>query len=288
MLPTLLDHLRTQMNQVIKQITQATSLSTQQAWWLLEFVTNKSQTWLMTNKYDLSSTQQDALDNHIYEIGTLHKPLAYILGFVPFLDLEIMVKSPILIPRPETENWVDQLIVMLQASTTQDFTILDIGTGTGCIALSLAKAFPAAKVYAVDINPQALELAKNNAIKNNICNIIFIESDLFKAVPDDLIFDLIVSNPPYINPSAQLDPSVANWEDHGALFADHEGMNIIDQICKQAPSRLAKKNNLKFQLVLEIDTTQGAILEKLLQQSGFQETIIQKDQFDRDRTAWSR
>ncbi|MBP6870126.1 peptide chain release factor N(5)-glutamine methyltransferase [Candidatus Babeliales bacterium] len=274
----------------VLHISEQTNLPENQSWWLLESITQKSRAALIATDYELLELEEKQLDEAIHEIAVKSKPLAYILGWVPFLDLEILVKTPILIPRPETEEWVHQVITMMnkQAEKEQDqFTILDIGSGSGCIALSLAQAFPLAQIYGVDINPQALELARTNAIKNDIKNVTFIESDLFTKIPLNLKFDLIVSNPPYIDPAVKLDASVTSWEDHGALFANNAGLSIIEQIITQAPNHLKKNNELEYQLVIEIDSTQGQIVEELYSSSKFKTIKIRKDQFDRDRTVWA-
>ena len=276
------------MLKTINHIIQATSLSPQQAWWLLEFITDTTRTQLQFSTESLTAEQQQKLDLCIKEIAIDHKPLAYILGWVPFLDLKLLVTPPTLIPRPETESWVNELIESITHIQKQKLTILDIGTGSGCIALSLAQAFPTSHVYAVDIAPSAIELAQKNAQLNNISNVTFLQSDLFSNLPADLKFDLVVSNPPYINPAAQLDASVLNWEDHGALFANNQGMQIIEQIVQQAKNHLKKNNELKYQLVMEFDVSQGDIVKNLLESCGFNDIEIRKDQFDRDRTVWCK
>jgi release factor glutamine methyltransferase len=242
------------MNSLIKQITAKTSLSTQEAWWLLEHVTKqKKETLIIQNS--LSEQDQLSLQNLILKIKDEHMPLAYILGFVPFLDLKIHVKPPILIPRQETEQWVQELIEVLKNEPSADFSILDIGTGSGCIALALAKQFPLAHITAIDINRSALELARQNAKINGISNVVFIESDLFLSIPSRSRFDLIVSNPPYIDPSMMnsLSKQVKDWEDHLALFADNQGMAIIDKILQQSHDFLYSRPDMPFQLILEID-----------------------------------
>lgn len=276
------------MKIIINQILQQTDLSQQECWWLLEHITKKTRTNLITSNYQLTKIEQTQLNELINLIATHHKPLAYILGFVPFLDLELLVQTPILIPRPETESWVAGLIDSIKISNQNKLTILDIGTGSGCIALSLAQALPTAKVYAVDINPAALELAQKNGKKNRIENVIFIKSDLFTHLPHDIKFDLIVSNPPYIDPAVQLEPSVTTWEDHGALFADNHGISVIKKIIDQAKKHLKQNNELTYQLVIEIDVTQSAMTKNLCLQSGFEKIEVRKDQFDRDRTLWAK
>ena len=276
------------MKNIIQKIVATTNLSIQQAWWLLEFVTNKTKALLQFSHESLTTNQEQQLEEYMQQISVDEKPLAYILGWVPFLDLKIFVTPPTLIPRPETEHWVDELINSIKKSGAQNLTILDLGTGSGCIALSLAQAFPQSKVYALDIALSAIALAQKNAIENDITNITFLQSDLFNNLPQNLQFDLIVSNPPYINPTAQLDASVLNWEDHGALFANDEGMHIINQIACQAKSYLKKNDELDYQLVIEIDACQGNIVKNVVKNYEFTTIEIHKDQFDRDRTTWAK
>ncbi len=276
------------MNKIINQITQSTNLSNHQAWWLLEFITDKTRTELQYSSIELSHDQQTQLNEYIQQINVHHKPLAYILGWVPFLDLKLFVQPPTLIPRPETEAWVDELIIELKKLNNNKLMILDIGTGSGCIALSLAKSFPKSQIYALDISASALKLAQKNAKFNQISSVTFLQSDLFSNLPADIKFDLIVSNPPYIDPAVKLDKSVTAWEDHGALFAPDHGLQIIELIILQAKNYLKKNTVLDYQLVIEIDISQGNIVKSFCEDSGFQDVTIKKDQFDRDRTVWAK
>ena len=244
------------MNQVIDNIVFRTNLSRSEAWWLLESITNLSKEQLLTKKNALTEQEIIKIDTTIKKINDESIPLAYLIGHVPFGEITVEVQAPILIPRPETEEWVYALIEKLQPEKEKITTILDLGTGSGCIALALAHAFPQAQVVASDINPKALELAEQNARKNNIKNITFIESDLFKNIPQKS-FDLIVSNPPYIAPRYKktLSDSVINWEDHGALFAAKEGLELIEKIIQQLPDRLSPQN-IPVQFAIECDPEQ--------------------------------
>ena len=124
---------------------------------------------------DMQATLDHWLDDMIYH----HKPIAYILQEVPFGDLSITVRPPILIPRPETEEWVMDLIEKIKLSGARNLRILDMSTGSGCIALAFAHAFPDAQVFAVDISPFSLLLVSENKKKLNLTNVTCIESDLF-------------------------------------------------------------------------------------------------------------
>ena len=155
----------------------------------------------------------------------------------------------------------------LQQLDSKQITILDVCTGSGCIAIALAKAFPQATVYATDIADQAIACSQENIVHNKTSNVKLIKSDLFKSIPPQLKFDLIVGNPPYIAADewTTLEPSVTLWEDKRALVAPDGGLGIIAQIINQAPSLLKPNSDLEEhnipQLVLEIDFTRGTELK---------------------------
>jgi release factor glutamine methyltransferase len=259
------------------------------AWWILEYVTGKSITSLIAQgSLELSLKEKQALATIIENHVKKHMPLQYIFGTVPFLDLTITVRPPILIPRPETEYWCSVLIEQVKQLNNQAITILDLCTGSGCIALAFAHAFPAAAVYAVDISPQACALAQENKENNKILNVTIFQSDLYSALPP-VKFDLIVSNPPYISKEewSKLDPMVKQWEDPQALIAEHEGLSIITEIISQAPQWL--KNNPEFQelglpqLALEIGHNQGPAVKEILRLNGFKNIHIVSDLAGKDR-----
>jgi release factor glutamine methyltransferase len=262
----------------------------QVAWWLLEKLTGMSKTALVTQQeIIIPPAQEKTLREWIQEHTKHNKPLQYILGWVPFCDLEIIVEPPILIPRPETEEWCTALIEQLKKIPTQELAILDLCTGSGCIALALAAACKQATIVATDISTQALSLARKNARANKSTNVTFIHSNLYDAIPADLKFDIIVANPPYIafTEWGTLPVPVKEWEDVGALCAENNGTAIIQQIIDQAhrflriDSRLAAVNIP--QLIIEIGYSQGPIVQKLMQQAGFDPVVIQKDLEGKDR-----
>lgn len=272
------------MQSLLTSLCQQTNLAQYQAWWIIEFVTQKSKAQLLAHKYELSADEQLHIERIITDLVVHHKPLAYILGFVPFLDLHIQVTPPILIPRPETEEWVNNSIAQLQKEGCIPKTILDIGTGSGCIALAFAKAFPHASVIAVDINQEALELAHKNAQHNNISNITFMHSNLFDAISPATKFDLIVSNPPYISREQHsfMDASVTNWEDHGALFAQDEGLALIKKIITNAPHWLLPCKN-SYNLILEIAEYHQPALERFLLACNISNYVFTVDHFNNVR-----
>ncbi len=259
------------------------------AWWLLEWITGKTQTELIIKYHEqLSDAQQLLLEKTLKEIIDEHKPIQYILGSVPFLSLDITVRPPILIPRPETEFWCSWLIEKLKTVGDQPLMMLDLCTGSGCIGLSLAHAFPNATIYASDISEEACSLAKENAQKNHITNIKIVESDLFKDLPKKS-FDIIVSNPPYIAPEEwpTLQESVKGWEDMRALITPDAGLALITKIIEAAPSHLEKNSVLTVndipQLVIEIGYLQGISVKYLMSRAGFSNVSVHKDQSGNDR-----
>jgi release factor glutamine methyltransferase len=282
------------LSQQLAPIYETEQEQEQVAWWLLQKVTNKTQAELIAQEIDtLSGQQKTLLQTWIHEHVFKHKPLQYILGSVPFGSLEILVEPPILIPRPETEEWTLALAHQLQKIQTY-LTLLDLCTGTGCIALALAKALPKAQVYATDISKQAIELTKKNAAHNHISNVMCIERDLYQALPKHLRFDLIVGNPPYLSETEwkKLDPMVNQWEDKHALVAEHEGFALLESIIQQAPDWLKKneelkKNNLP-QLMLEIGYQQGKHAVELMKSAGFTHVTVQKDLAGKDRVVMGR
>lgn len=267
----------------------------QTAWWLLQALTGKEKAHLIASK-DISLTiaQQITLAQWIDQLVHHSKPLAYVIGSVPFEDLEILCEPPILIPRPETEEWALALIAQLKSTQSERLDILDLCTGTGCIALLIAKSLPKSKVVATDINQTALALAHKNKLHNHITNCTFIQSDLFEQLSPTFTFDSIVSNPPYIDPEVwkSLSKSVTNWEDPHALTAENHGLALIEQILKKAPKYIKPNQQLEQrhvpQLIMEIGYDQGPAVAKLLKNSGYHHIAIHKDSHGKDRVACAR
>ncbi|MBN1549340.1 peptide chain release factor N(5)-glutamine methyltransferase [Candidatus Babeliales bacterium] len=266
----------------------------QAAWWLLARVTGKTKGELLVNAtVTLLPEQHNLLKQLIHDHVELHRPLQYIMGTVPFWELEIYVEPPILIPRPETEEWVIGLVEQLLTLEQKHLAILDIGTGTGCISVSLAHALPEATIWASDISSQALALSKKNARHNHVNNIQLIHSDTFSSIPKGQKFDLIVSNPPYISEQewSTLDPSVTEWEDHKALRADDKGLKIIKEIINGAHAHLKPNDEMKQrgipQMVIEFGYKQGPAVHQLAQQAGFHNVRLYKDMSGNDRIVYA-
>ncbi|MGB8467456.1 MAG: peptide chain release factor N(5)-glutamine methyltransferase [Candidatus Babeliales bacterium] len=266
---TLIAQISTQLHRVYATERQCT----QHAWLLLSTVVKKSMAQLLTQQtITLTKADEEQLTQWITQLVQEDKPIQYIIGDVPFGDLTIAVSPPTLIPRPETEDWVHALIAQYKQKCSSDaqLRILDLCTGTGCIALTFAHAFKNATVIAVDIAADAVTLACRNAQLNSIPNVTVIQSDLFSALTP-ASFDLIIANPPYIPATqwSQLPVSVRAWEDCRALCAGDDGLTLIRAIIAQAGAWLTPNNTGLPSLALEIDCTQAAAAEQLMQEAGY-------------------
>lgn len=241
----------------------------------------------------VNQDQLNKLNDNIYKHINQKIPLQYIEGSTEFLSLKILVEPPVLIPRQETEYWVYNLIEKLKVLKNKNLNILDLCTGTGCIALAFAKEFKESTVYAIDISEKAYNIAIKNAKNNNIKNIIIAQSDLYDKVNKNLKFDLIISNPPYISNKQfeNLDPMVKNWEDPNALVAKDNGLEIIKKIIYNSKNflRLNKEFTINKlpQLVLEIDYTQANRVKKILLDKQFNKVEIIKDLNEKDRVVYA-
>ena len=202
------------------------------------------------------------------------EPVQYIVGNVDFYGLTFKVDKRVLIPRFETEELIEKTLELIN---DDHINILDIGTGSGCIAITLKSKLKNAFVDACDVSKDALEVAKLNAKENN-CDINFIESDLFSNINNK--YDLIISNPPYITYDEEIDEIVKNNEPHLALYADNNGTYYYEQIFKSALNYL----NNKYILAFEIGYMQGEILSKMATHY-FTDALIEvkKDVYGKDR-----
>ncbi|TAE34130.1 MAG: peptide chain release factor N(5)-glutamine methyltransferase, partial [Candidatus Kapaibacterium sp.] len=231
----------------------------------------------------LSATELAAMRGMVRR-RTQREPLQYILGEAHFYDIVLEISPNVLIPRPETETLVEYAIKTIRekfnlekhipekpSNPDSAFHILDIGTGSGCIALSLAKAFPSAHVQALDLSESAVTLARKNAHRLELENITITQADIFshntlEALPIS-VFDVIVSNPPYI-PSAEiaeLQAEVRDYEPHTALTDAGDGLSFYRHFAELFPKILAPNGFF----AVEIGFGQSAEVVRLFQQSGF-------------------
>jgi release factor glutamine methyltransferase len=225
---------------------------------LLLRAAGKDRAWLLTHPdAQITPAEQSQFDAWI-ERRSRHEPVQYILGEQEFYGLAMKVTPAVLIPRPETEHLVEE--TLRRAPRGVSLHIADIGTGSGAIAVALAHALPHAHVTALDNSAAALDVARQNAEFHRVANRLrFPESDLLGAVAGEH-FDLIVSNPPYVAESEQLEPQVRDWEPHAALFAGPTGLEVYRNLIPQAWDVLAPRG----WLLLEIGHDQREALSRLL------------------------
>jgi len=219
------------------------------------------------------------------------KPIQYIIGQTEFYGLPLLVNENTLIPRPETEELVEWIIVESSKSAVVSLKILDIGTGSGCIAISLAKNLPNAEVFAVDVSEKALAFAKKNAEINKI-EVNFVNADILSVTNLNELptsnfqlpthFDIIVSNPPYVRnlEKAEIKPNVLEFEPHLALFVeDTDALLFYRKIADLASKNLSENGKLFF----EINQYLGKETAELLEDLGFKSIELKKDIYGNDR-----
>lgn len=220
-------------------------------------------------------------------------PIQYILGETEFYSLPFIVNKNVLIPRPETEELVEWILHCHseRSEESRKISVLDIGTGSGCIAVSLAKKLPNAKVYGFDISTKALKVAKENAKLNSV-GVEFLEGDIlndenWETFFKDLKFDVIASNPPYVRLQEKqlMKPNVLEHEPHLALFVeDDNALLFYHTVAKFAKQFLAPSGHLFF----EINEHLGEEIIVLLEQMDFKDIMLKQDVFGKDRMVKAR
>ncbi len=208
-----------------------------------------------------------------------YEPIQYILGTTSFFGLEFKVDANVLIPRPETEELVAWILKV--ANPNQSLKILDIGTGSGCIAVSLAKHLPNAEVYALDVSPAALEIAQQNAEQNAV-QLNCIEADVLEWSITELSFDIIVSNPPYVRESEKklMAPNVLEHEPHLALFVKNNHPLVFYKAIVELSKQVLKKDGL---LYFEINEYLGDETKALFSSDDFDDLQLNTDIFAKNR-----
>lgn len=223
---------------------------------------------------------EELINNYKLGINKLidGKPIQYIIGSVNFYGREFMVNKNVLIPRSETEGLVEKSIELIKKYFSNDINILDIGTGSGVIGITLQKELPGVAVTALDISNKALEVADINARQND-ATIEFIQSNVFSNL-DDNKFDVIISNPPYISINEEVMDIVKQNEPEIALYADDNGLAIYKNIIDNASEYLKNKYLIGF----EIGATQKEDIENYINQKLEDvEIFSMKDLQERDR-----
>lgn len=246
---------------------------------IFENIFQYSRAQIHLNLETLISSEKYQKITHIINRLKNYEPIQYIIGFADFFNLKFNVDTNVLIPRQETEELVNWII---DENKKESLQILDIGTGSGCIAISLAKNMQNSVVTAFDISKNAIELAKVNAV-NNSAKVDFILLDIFNEnVWPNVNFDIIVSNPPYVTNSEKrlMQSNVLDYEPELALFVpDNNALMYYNKITKFANEHLNKDGKLYF----EINESFGKDVAKILKENNFNNIVLKKDLNEKDR-----
>ena len=266
------------LDQLLRQAALDGSLSRLEARVLLAFATGKSPEWLVAHGPDAAGESGAARFGALVERRRRGEPIAYLTGTREFFGRRFEVSPAVLIPRPETELLVD--IALARISRVATPRVLDLGTGSGILAVTLALERPDAVVVATDVSAPALEIARRNA-KALGAVVAFRAGDWWQALePADTAFDLVVSNPPYI---AVSDPHLAQgdlrFEPQQALSAGPHGEDCLRELVAKAPTRLVERG----WLALEHGFDQGELCRRLMQQRGLQDVATHADLEHRER-----
>jgi len=245
---------------------------------LLSHICKLPYSTIMTERdLELNTTQQSELDSAINRLKN-YEPIQYILEETEFFGLPFYVNKNVLIPRPETEELVELII---NENPQEGLNVLDIGTGSGCIAIALAKYMKGAKLTAWDISFLALDVAVLNSKKNNV-ELDFKRVDVLGEYPTDKKFDVIVSNPPYIleKEKQDMDANVLEYEPHTALFVPNEKALIFYERIADIALQILEPNG---KLYFEINQAKGQETVNMLERKGFSNIELHKDLSGNDR-----
>jgi len=250
----------------------------QEARWMLEQLLNED--GLPINCEHIPQTTLQKLESML-ERRQNGEPLQYILGNTAFHCLELLIGPGVLIPRPETEILVEEALQLYPGRGL----VCDLCTGSGAIALAMAKNLPHTTFIAGDISASALRWARLNQKKNQIDNVTFLQSNLFQALPSTY-FSLLTANPPYISKQEYQDlpKEVLEYEPKLALLSGDEGLDLLQRIICEAPAHLEPE----AWILLEIGSTQGAAIYEILRRSAWRDIRIRKDYSGHDRIAIAR
>lgn len=248
-----------------------------EAFYIIEYVLHLSRSMFFLKKKDMVSEKDINDCLAIAEKRRQHVPLQYILGTQEFMGLNFKVTPDVLIPRQDTEGLVEEVLKYVKPG----MKVLDMCTGSGCIAVSIAKYAENVQVSAADISVKALEIARENAAANDV-QVNFIESDMFQQITQK--YDMIISNPPYIKSQVvtTLMPEVRDYEPHLALDGKEDGLYFYRKLAKEAGGFLSPGG----MLCLEIGYDQGADVAQLLQEQGFLQVRVEQDLCGLDRNVY--
>ena len=234
--------------------------------------------WLNLQRQEITDSERSVLTELAKRLKN-NEPPQYIVGWAEFCDLRFKVDGRVLIPRPETEELVQ--LILSENAEDECLSVLDIGTGSGAIAVALASKRKNWLIEASDLSSDALSVAVENADRN-VVSVHFTKSDVLSAFMEGKKFDIIVSNPPYIafSDTDEVDDSVIKYEPDSALFAAHEGLAIYEKIAKEAPSVLTENGRI----YLEIGYKQGQAVSQIFQEQFADKTVtVHQDIFGKDR-----
>lgn len=263
--------------QKIYSLSEATIITD----WVFEKMASLKRTDILKNPEKVISPAANALIQNTMQQLLLHKPVQYVLGEAWFYGMKLKVNKHVLIPRPETEELVEQLIKDRKSKLT-DPAILDIGTGSGCIPIAIKKNLPAAKVTGIDVSKDALALAKENAVLHNT-NIGFTELDfLNESIWTALgMFDIIISNPPYIpvNEKEKLEKHVTDFEPHLALFVpENSPLIFYEKIAAFGSEHLLPNGKIYLETHEDYAKETAALFHK-----NYQTVVIKRDMYGKER-----
>jgi release factor glutamine methyltransferase len=239
---------------------------------LLRFILGKDRTWVITHANEPLDAERSRHFAEVVDRRATREPLQYITGKQEFCGIEFIVTPDVLIPRPETELVVESAI--RTAGKRQGLTVIDLCTGSGCIAVSLAKELPGARIFATDVSEKALSVARENARRQDVSDRIrFVEGDLFEPLAEFDIrgkVDILTANPPYIRSGdlRGLQPEVRDFEPEIALIAGPRGKELHQKIIDRAPAFLKKHGSL----IMEMGEGQADALAKIVSESGSYES----------------
>jgi len=246
---------------------------------IMESVFDLSYTDMILQRDRVFESSEQERVNQIVERLKTYEPIQYILGETEFYGLRLAVSPAVLIPRPETEELVNWI---MESRIADNSRIIDIGTGSGCIALALKAGAPKATVMGVDVSEAALEIAKNNAVQNQL-GVKFKKADILKwAVYNWEMQDVIVSNPPYVRESEkrQMEANVLRYEPEGALFVSDEDPLVFYRTIAEMALKYLKTEGFLF---FEINENLGLQMIEMLHAMGFKDIQLKKDINGRDR-----
>ncbi len=244
-----------------------------------DFLSISTTTYYMKEKVILTTEQKVRLNDVINRLQQ-GEPLQYIEGKTPFCGMDFMVRPGVLIPRPETAELVEWIV---QDHATQNARILDLGTGSGCIAISLSKQMPQAVVEACDISHEALAVAKENNLTRGTSVAFFHHDMLDHATPLPHAYNILVSNPPYIKQSeaADMERNVTEWEPHTALFVpDDDALRFYRAIAEIGMTDALLPDG---HIYVEINQALGKETVELFDSYGYKEVTLRKDIYGNDR-----